>query len=110
MAITVQQCACLAYQNTDLQEHDYAKSQQELREAGQQSQVEIDKYLSLKKIFGKRVALLEAIKTLEAYEETISDLNCFDDQQRTTRKDVMYIMDDMLELIGDTLVLNASVK
>ena len=106
MTITVEQ---FAYQHkelgTELQKHDYTKSQQEVREASRQSQTETDRYLSLKRNFGKRVALLEAIETLEAYEEAISDLNCFDDEQRATRKDAVCAMDGLLDLIGDTYVL-----
>ena len=101
MTITVQRFAC---QDPDLQQHDYAKLQQEVWEASRQSQTETDRYLLLKQNFGKRVALLEAIKTLEAYEEAISDLNCFEDDQRTTRKDALCAMDELLDLIGDTLM------
>ena len=100
MTIIVQQ---IAYQNTDLQQHEYAESQQEVREASRQSQTETDRYLSLKQNFGKRAALLAAIETLEAYEEVIADINCFDDEQRATRKDALCAMDQLLDLIGDTL-------
>ena len=94
MTITVQQFAC---QDTDLQ-------QQEVREVSRQAQMEVDRYLSLKQNYGTRAALLKAIETLEAYEEAISDLNCFDDEQRATRKDAVCAMDELLDMIGDTLV------
>lgn len=103
MTITVQQ---FAYPNTDLQHNDYAGPQEEVQKASRQSQTEGSRYLLLKKNFGKRVALLEAVETLEAYEEAIADMNCFDDQQRATRKDALCAMDELLDLIGDTLVLD----
>ena len=105
MTTTVQQ---FAYEDTYLQKHycaEYcAKSEQKLPEVSRQSQTETDRYLSLKQNFGKRVALLEAIKALEAYEDALSDLNCFDNEQLATRKDVLCVMDNLLELVGNTLV------